>query len=269
MRGAFWRGLLLPAGLLLLWETLPRMGVVDSVLLPPFSQVAGRLGMLALSGTLWLHLGASLGRVLLGYALALGLALPLGFFLGLNERAERWVRPLVQALRPLAPPAWIPLAILWLGLGNAPAVFIIFVGTVFTLLVGTISAVRGVDRRLLQAALTLGASRRRAVLEVVFPAALPELLTLLRLGMGLAWMCVVAAEMVAVSHGLGFLILEARNTFRTDTVLAGMVVIGLLGVGLDGTCRLLERRLLRWQLGRKAHELLGSTGAFQILPQRD
>lgn len=268
-RPALLRGLFLPAGLLLLWEALSRLGVVDSVLLPPFSQVAGRLGTLALTGTLWLHLGASLGRVFLGYALAVAFALPLGFFLGLNERAEHWVRPLVQALRPLAPPAWIPLAILWLGIGNAPAVFIIFVGTAFTLLVGTISAVRGVDRRLLQAALTLGASRRRAVLEVVLPAALPELLTLLRLGMGLAWMCVVAAEMVAVSQGLGFLILEARNTFRTDTVLAGMVAIGLLGVALDGAWRLLERYLLRWQVGRRAYEMLGSAGAFQSLPQRD
>ncbi len=268
-RPASFCGLLLPAGLLLFWEALPRLGVVDPVLLPPFSQVAGRLGTLALTGTLWLHLGASLGRVLLGYSLAAAFALPLGFSLGLDERAEHWVRPLVQALRPLAPPAWIPLAILWFGIGNAPAVFIIFVGTVFTLLVGTISAVRGVDRRLLQAALTLGASRRRAVLEVVLPAALPELLTLLRLGMGLAWMCVVAAEMVAVSQGLGFLILEARNTFRTDTVLAGMVAIGLLGVALDGAWRVLERYLLRWQVGRKAHEMLGSTGAFQGLLQRD
>ncbi len=266
---AFWRGLLLPAGLLLLWEALPRLGMVDSVLLPPFSQVAERLGTLASTGILWLHLGASLGRVLLGYALAASVALPLGVFLGLNERTERWARPLVQALRPLAPPAWIPLAILWFGIGNAPAVFIIFIGTVFTLLVGTISAIRGVDRRLLQAALTLGASRRRAVLEVVLPAALPELLTLLRLGMGLAWMCVMAAEMVAVSRGLGFLILEARNTFRTDTVLAGMVAIGLLGVGLDGAWRILERRFLRWQVGRKAHEMPGSAGAFQGLPQRD
>ncbi len=266
-RSARFRGLLLPAGLLLLWEMLPRMGVVDPVLLPPFSQVAGRLGMLVLSGALWLHLGASLGRVILGYILAAAFAMPLGFFLGLDERAEHWVRPLVQALRPLAPPAWIPLAILWLGIGNAPAVFIIFVGTVFTLLVGTISAVRGVDRRLFQAALTLGASRHRAVLEVVLPAALPELLTLLRLGMGLAWMCVVAAEMVAVSQGLGFLILEARNTFRTDTVLAGMITIGLLGVALDGAWRLLERYLLRWQVGRKAHEMFGSARAFQDVLQ--
>jgi len=267
-RPAF-RQFLLPAGLLLLWEAFPRLGWVDPLLLPPFSQVAGRLGSLAFSGTLWLHLGASLGRVFLGYVLAVGLALPLGFFLGLSERAELLFRPLVQALRPLAPPAWIPLAILWFGIGNAPAVFIIFVGTVSTLLAGTISAVRGVDRRLLQAALTLGASRHRAVLMVVLPAALPELLTLLRLGMGLAWMCVMAAEMAAVSRGLGFLILEARNTFSTDTVLAGMVVIGLLGWGLDGAWRLLEGRLLRWQVGRRAYEMLGSAGAFQGLSQRD
>jgi len=262
---AGWRGLVLLAGLLSLWEVLPRLGWVDPVLLPPFSRVVVRLATLAGSGALWRHAGASLGRVLSGYGLSLAVALPLGFYLGLSERAEQFARLTVQLLRPLAPPAWIPLALLWFGIGNPPAVFIIFVGTVLTVLVGTIAAVRGVDKRLVQAALTLGAGRFRATLEVLLPAALPELLTLVRLGMGLAWMCVVAAEMVAVRQGLGFLILEARNTFSTDTVLAGMLAIGLVGLGLDLLLRLLQRRLLRWQSGRKAYELLGDPGAGQGL----
>jgi len=260
-----WRGLLVLLGLLILWEALPRLGVMDPILLPPFSRVTGRLIELLLSGSLLRHAGASVARVLLGYSLSLVVALPLGFYLGLDERAEPFSRLTVQLLRPLAPPAWIPMAILWFGIGNAPAIFIIFIGTVLTVLVGTIGAVRGVDKRLVQAALTLGADRFRAVLEVVLPAALPELFTLLRLGMGLAWMCVVAAEMVAVSQGLGYLILEARNTFSTATILAGMLAIGLLGLGFDGILRQAQGRLLRWQVGRKVHGMLGTARAGQGL----
>ncbi|MBN1484130.1 MAG: ABC transporter permease [Chloroflexia bacterium] len=252
-----WRGLLVLAGLLLLWEALPRLGWLDPVLLPPFSRVVVRLGRLLFEGSLLTHAVASVGRVLLGYLLALALALPLGFYLGLNERAEPFSRLTVQLLRPLAPPAWIPLAVLWFGIGNVPAVFIIFIGTVLTMLLGTIGAVQGVERRLVQAALTLGASRLRAVWSVVLPATLPELLTLLRMGMGLAWMCLVAAEMVAVSQGLGYLILQARNTFSTDVVLAGMLSIGLLGLAFDAALRQLQRSLLHWQGGRKVHGLLG------------
>jgi len=255
LRLARWREGVLLAGLLVCWESLPRLGWVDPILLPPFSRVAGRLISLALSGDLVQHAVASLGRVLAGYGLALAAALPLGFFLGLSEPAEQYARLAVQLLRPLSPPAWIPLAILWFGIGNAPAIFIIFVGTFLTLLTGTIAAVRGVDRRLVQAARTLGCSRRGTVVRVVLPAALPELLTLIRLGLGLAWMCVMAAEMVAVSRGLGFLMLEARNLFRTDTVLAGMLTVGSLGLLLDGLLRLVQGRLLRWQVGRKAYEM--------------
>lgn len=260
-----WRGAACLVGLTALWEVLPRLGVVDALLLPPFSAVAARLWTLLLSGALLQHIGASVGRVLLGYALALAVAMPLGLALGISERAEGWLRPLTNLLRPLAPPAWIPLAILWFGIGNAPAVFIIFIGTVLSLLLGSSAAVRGVDRRLVQAALTLGATRAQAILRVVLPAALPELLTLLRLGLGLAWMCVVAAEMVAVSRGLGYLILEARNTFHTATVLAGMMTIGLLGLGMDAALRQVQRRVLRWQAGRKVHELLGDAGNQQSL----
>ena len=261
-----WRGLLFLAGLALLWEMLPRLGWVDAVLLPPFSRVLGRIATLLLTGAMWGHIGASLGRVLLGYTLALAAALPAGFYLGLSEHAEGWVHPLVQLLRPLAPPAWVPLAILWFGIGDAPAVFVIFVGTVLTILLGTVGAVRGVDKRLVQAALTLGATRTEAVRWVVLPAALPELFTLLRMGLGLAWMCVVAAEMVAVSQGLGFLILDARNTFNTATVLAGMITIGVLGMTMDFALRQLQKRLLHWQVGRKAYGILGDPGAGQSLP---
>jgi sulfonate transport system permease protein len=260
-----WRGLVLLAAIVAFWEVLPRLGVMDPVLLPPFSKVIARMVSLLLSGSLLRHSAASVGRVLLGYMLSLVVALPLGFYLGLSERAEQFSRLTVQLLRPLAPPAWIPLAVLWFGIGNAPAVFIIFIGTVLTVLVGTIGAVRGVDKRLVQAALTLGATRLRAVREVVLPAALPELLTLLRLGMGLAWMCVVAAEMVAVSQGLGFLILEARNTFSTDVILAGMLSIGLLGLGFDVGLRQLQRYLLRWQAGKKAYGVLGDPRTSQNL----
>ena len=194
-------------------------------------------------------------RVLVGFLLAAGVALPLGIVLGLHPALERYVNLTLQVLRPLSPPAWIPLAILWFGIGNAPAVFIIFIGTVFTLLVGMAAATRGLDKRLVWAGLTLGATRHQALRHVILPALLPAIFTQLRVGLGLAWMCVIAAEMVAVRYGLGYMMIEARNLFRVEDVLVGMATVGLLGVTLDILIRWLEGRVLRWRRGMGASEL--------------
>jgi len=251
------KGAILLGLMALLWEVLPRTGMIDPVLLPPFSEVASRGVELLGSGELLRHIIASLLRVLAGFFLAAGLAIPTGIALGLSPPLEEYIDPLLQLLRPLSPPAWIPLAILWLGIGNAPAVFIIFIGTVFAMLVGTIAATKGIDKRLVKAGFTLGATWQEAILLIVIPSLLPEVFTQLRVGLGLAWMCVIAAEMVAVHGGLGYMMIEARNLFRTEDVLVGMITVGVLGLGLDLLLRSLEGRFLKWRRGRSARELFG------------
>ena len=241
--------------LCLTWEAASRLGIIDPVLLPPLSRVLVRAFELLLSGRLIVQAGASLARVFLGFLLAAGVALPAGILLGLNPSLEDYVNLTLQVLRPLSPPAWIPLAILWFGIGNAPAIFIIFIGTVFTLLIGMTAATRGLDKRLMWAGFTLGATRRQVLRYVILPALLPAILTQLRVGLGLAWMCVIAAEMVAVRYGLGYMMIEGRNLFRVEDVLVGMATVGILGEALDAVLRGLERRLLRWRRGTGAGEL--------------
>jgi ABC-type nitrate/sulfonate/bicarbonate transport system permease component len=241
--------------LCLIWEAASRLRIVDPVLLPPLSRVVQRALRLLLSGRLIVQACASLARVFMGFLLAAGVALPAGVFLGLNAAAESYVNLTLQVLRPLSPPAWIPLAILWFGIGNAPAVFIIFIGTVFTLLIGMTAATQALDRRLMWAGFTLGATRGQVLRFVILPALLPAILTQLRVGLGLAWMSVIAAEMVAVRFGLGYMMIEGRNLFRVEDVLVGMATVGVLGQALDAILRWVESRLLRWRRGTNAGEL--------------
>jgi len=152
------------------------------------------------------------------------------------------------------------LAILWFGIGDAPAIFIIFIGTVFAILLGILSATRGVNKELVKVGLTLGATPFQAVLHIVLPSLMPAIFAQLRIGLALAWMCVIASEMVAVESGIGFMMIEARNLFRTEDVLVGMVTVGLLGFGMDGVFRTLQGRILKWRRGLGAHEFFAGLG---------
>ena len=242
-----WRRWVLFILVALLWEGVSRLALIDPLLLPPLTRVLARGGSLLASGRLLGDLAASAWRVLLGFAAATTLAMPLGIAMGLYPALEQLTEGLLSALRPLSPPAWIPLAILWFGIGNAPAIFIIVIGTFFSLVVGTAAATRAVDPQLVKAALTLGATRWQSIRFVVLPSLLPALLTQMRVGLGLAWMCVIAAEMVAVRWGLGFLMIEARNLFRTDDVIVGMMTIGVVGLATDALLSRVERVACRWR----------------------
>jgi NitT/TauT family transport system permease protein len=191
---------------------------------------------------------ASLFRVTWGYLLATLLAVPLGIAIGLSRRAETALNPLIQILRPISALAWIPVAILWFGVGDVSAIFLIFVAAFFSLLVTVVQAVHNVELVHFNAARNFGLDRRRLVGRVLLPAILPQLIVGLRLALGIAWLVVVAAEMIAVSSGLGFLIVDARNAGnRYDLVVAGMVMIGLVGLLLDILMRRLERLpSVRW-----------------------
>ena len=224
----------------------------ESVIFPtPWAVLTGTLE-LAEDGTLWEHISASLLRVGAGFGLALLVAIPLGLWMGWVAGAYRTFNPIFQMLRPISPIAWIPLAILWFGVGNLSPIFLIFIASVFPMIVQTTSGVHTIERRYLRAAANFGVSRAVLFRQVVIPAVLPEIIVGMRIGIGVAWLVVVAAEMIALRSGLGYLIMDSRNAGnRYDLVIASMIIIGLIGLLLDGATRLLERlKLVKWRYVR-------------------
>jgi len=226
--------------------------VTRSVIFPTPLQVVTGLWELAEDGSLWADIGASLSRVAAGFLLAVVFAIPLGLWMGWVRGAYSTLNPIFQMLRPISPIAWIPIAILWFGVGNVSPVFLIFISSVFPMIVQTTAGVHAIERRYLRAAENFGVSRYTLFKQVVIPAVLPQIIVGMRIGLGVAWLVVVAAEMIALHSGLGYLIIDSRNAGnRYDLVIAGMIVIGLIGLMLDGAMRLLEaHKLVRWRYAR-------------------
>jgi len=224
----------------------------ESAIFPTPWQVLTGAWELAQDGSLWEHIGASLFRVGAGFGLALLLAVPLGLWMGWVAGAYRTLNPIFQMLRPISPIAWIPLAILWFGVGDLSPIFLIFIASVFPMIVQTTAGVHTIERRYLRAAANFGVSRSVLFRQVVIPAVLPEIIVGMRIGIGVAWLVVVAAEMIALRSGLGYMIMDSRNAGnRYDLVIAGMILIGLIGLLLDGATRLLERlKIVKWRYFR-------------------
>jgi NitT/TauT family transport system permease protein len=224
----------------------------DSAIFPTPWQVVTGAWELAQDGTLWGHIEASLLRVGTGFGLAFLVAIPLGLWMGWVGGAFRTLNPIFQMLRPISPIAWIPIAILWFGVGDLSPIFLIFISSVFPMIVQTTAGVRTIDRRYLRAAANFGVSRWVLFGRVVIPAVLPEIIVGMRIGIGVAWLVVVAAEMIALRSGLGYLIMDSRNAGnRYDLVIASMIIIGMIGLLLDGTTRLLERlKTVKWRYVR-------------------
>ena len=218
----------------------------------PWQVVTGTVELIE-DGTLWEHIGASLLRVSTGFLLAVAIAVPLGLWMGWVRGAFKTLNPIFQMLRPISPIAWIPIAILWFGVGNASPIYLIFISSVFPMIVQTTSGVHTIEKRYLWAAENFGVSRSTLFSQVVIPAVLPQIIVGMRIGLGVAWLVVVAAEMIALHSGLGYLIIDSRNAGnRYDLVIAGMIIIGLIGLMLDGVMRLLEGiPSVRW---RYAHQ---------------
>jgi NitT/TauT family transport system permease protein len=217
----------------------------------PWAVVTGTLELLK-DGTLWRHIGASLLRVGAGFGLAVCVALPLGLWMGWVAGAYRTLNPIFQILRPISPIAWIPIAILWFGVGDASPIYLIFISSVFPMVVQTTAGVHTIEKRYLRAAENFGVSRHTLFRQVVIPAVLPQIIVGMRIGLGVAWLVVVAAEMIALHSGLGYMIMDSRNAGnRYDLVIAGMIIIGLIGLSLDTTMRILEGT--RWARWRYAH----------------
>jgi NitT/TauT family transport system permease protein len=228
------------------------IAITHSVIFPtPWKVVTGTFELLK-DGTLWEHIGASLMRVGIGFVLAVCVAVPLGLWMGWVPRTYNTLNPIFQILRPISPIAWIPIAILWFGVGNASPIYLIFISSVFPMVVQTTVGVHTIEKRYLRAAENFGVSRYTLFSHVVIPAVLPQVVVGMRIGLGVAWLVVVAAEMIALRSGLGYMIMDARNAGnRYDLVVAGMIIIGLIGLSLDGLMRMLEG--IRWVRWRYAH----------------
>ena len=219
--------------LISLWEATIRLSGWSEQVFPGPIIVFNAFLELVSNGTLFKHSVASLYRVSVGFYLAAILGVPLGIWLGLHRVSNSMVNPIVQFLRPISPLAWIPLAMLWFGIGDNPAIFLIFLSSFFSLIVASTIAVHSINPIYFQVAANFNFTRRELITKVVVPAIIPNVVTALRLTIAVAWLVVVAAEMIAVQSGLGYLILDSRNALRMDYVMVGMIVIGIIGLLLD------------------------------------
>ena len=233
--------------LVIVWWAV--VAATASVVFPTPWQVVTGTAELVRDGTLFEHIFASLFRVGVGFGLAVLVAVPLGLWMGWVKGAYVTLNPLFQMLRPISPIAWIPIAILWFGVGNVSPIFLIFLASVFPMVVQTTVGVHTIEKRYLRAAANFGVPRSVLFRQVVIPAVLPQIIVGMRIGLGVAWLVVVAAEMIALRSGLGYLIIDSRNAGnRYDLVIAGMIIIGLIGLLLDGLMRMLEGlNMVRWR----------------------
>jgi len=236
--------------LIALWWTA--VAASGTIIIPSPWKVALGIAELAQQGTLLDHVAASLFRVGTGYLLAAALAIPLGILMGWFNGLFIALNPLTQILRPISPIAWIPLAIIWFGVGNLAPIFLIFLSSFFPMALETTAGVHTIERQYIRAAENFGVSGLALFRQVVIPAALPQIIVGMRISLGVAWLVVVAAEMIALRSGLGYLIIDSRNAGnRYDLVVAGMLIIGVIGLLLDIAVRRLERlKEVRWKYAR-------------------
>ncbi|MBW1779760.1 MAG: ABC transporter permease [Deltaproteobacteria bacterium] len=231
---------------ILLWEAVCRMGLIEPIFLPSPSQVLSRAVRMLEQGALFEHILASGRRVMVGFIFAGMLAIPFGIFLGTSPLFMAIFDPIISLLRPLPSMSWIPLSLLWLGITETQKYSIVFMGSFAPSLLYVIEATKNVDPVLIRAAQNLGAGRKDLIKEVILPGALPQIIAGLKVMLGIAWTCVIAAELVAARNGLGFMIMNGKEYFQTDTVLLGMVLISLTVMVIDLVFRAFERRILPW-----------------------
>lgn len=232
---------------LAVWELICRAGWIDPIFLPPPSAVFAKAMGMAGEGTLIGNVLASGRRVMIGFLAATAVAIPLGIILGTSTYARAAFDPILSFLRPLPSMSWIPLSLLWFGITETQKYSIVFMGTFAPALVYVIEATRNVDPLLIRAAQNLGANRWQVMKEVILPGSLPQILSGMKVILGLAWTCVISAELVAAREGLGFLIMNGKEFFQTEVVVLGMLLISITVLVTDFVFRVLENRVLRWQ----------------------
>lgn len=240
------RRLIVPIGLLVLWQIVTALGVFDRSQMPgPLSVVTAGWQMLA-TNLIWSHIGISLWRVLSGFAIGGVLAVLTGLAVGLSRKVEDLLAPTLHAFRAIPSLAWVPLLILWMGIDEGSKVTLIAIGAFFPIYTNLAAAIRQIDRKLIEVGYAYGLRGTALARTVLLPAALPGLLTGLRIGLAQGWLFLVAAELIAASRGLGFLLIDSQNTGRTDVILLSITLLALLGKATDWLLHQIERRLLRW-----------------------
>lgn len=226
--------MILPVSVIIIWAILTTFtGLIPSYFLPSPSEVLQSFETLLMNGQLVQDTSLTLMRVILGLTVSALVGIPLGILMGWSDTVKDFSSLMVGILRPIPPIAWIPFAILWFGVGLESAIFIIFVGSVFPILINTMDGVKRVDKVLLESAYTLGASNRQVLQKVAVPASLPSIVTGLKVGVGVGLMCTVAAEMIGSNSGLGYLIFTSTSMLDTGSAIVGMLTIGVIGLGAD------------------------------------
>lgn len=242
-----WKRILLPCILLAIWHGVTVSGMVKPILLPSPAQVLDAFVAMLSTGELVTHLGTSMIRVVEGFFLAALLGVGLGLGLGIFPLMFELMDGLIQLLRPIPPIAWLPLAILWFGIEEGSKIFIIVIGAFFPIFINVLDGIRQTDHKFVELSQVLEVPRRKFITKVVFPGALPFIISGLRVGLGYAWMCVVAAELSAGMKGIGYMLTDARALAQTDRVLVGMLAIGVVGKIMDSLLRVIEQRVIRWK----------------------
>ncbi len=236
--------------LVAVWWAVTALGLIEPLFLPPPSAVLQKGWLLVTTGymesTLWQHLGASLGRIGLALLIAVLTAIPVGIAIGRNRIAQGILDPLIEFYRPIPPLAYLPLIVIWCGIGELSKVLLIYLAIFAPIAIATATGVRTVDPAKLRAAQSLGASRSQLIRHVILPSALPDILTGVRIGLGVGWSTLVAAELIAATSGLGFMVQSAAQFLVTDVVILGILVIAVIAFALEMSLRALQRRLVPW-----------------------
>ncbi|MDU9026387.1 taurine ABC transporter permease TauC [Pseudomonas mediterranea] len=236
--------------LLVLWWVVTASGLVEPLFLPSPSAVLQKGWLLATSGymdaTLWQHLGASLGRIGLGLLLAVLTAVPVGIAIGSSRIARGVLDPLIEFYRPIPPLAYLPLIVIWCGIGELSKVLLIYLAIFAPIAIATATGVRTVDPAKVRAAQSLGATPAQLIRHVILPSALPDILTGIRIGLGVGWSTLVAAELIAATSGLGFMVQSAAQFLVTDVVVLGILVIALIAFAMEMSLRAVQRKLVPW-----------------------
>lgn len=240
-------GSILPVVLLIAWELAAKAGLLAPHLLPAPSVILEKIISMYRDGSLFGHVSITLTRVFLGFAIGTGAAVVIGAVVGYAKTAEQLLDPLFQAVRSIPSLAWVPLFILWMGIGEPSKISLIAVGVFFPVYLNIVAGIQGVDRKLIEVGKIYQLSPFQLTKRIILPAALPSFITGMRSGLGLGWMFVVAAELMGASEGLGYLLVVGQNTYSPDTVIASILLFAVLGKVTDSILKWIEYRSLKWQ----------------------
>lgn len=242
----FFTALIIPIAILIIWEYMSKIGYIKALILPSPSSIFNAYIDLIKSGRLFANLWISISRVVQGYTVGALLGVIIGISIGIFKKIEIAFSIIIGFLRPIPIIAWMPVLILWMGIDEGSKIAVIAIGSFWPILINVISGIKSVDKKYLEVADVFEKNKIQILLNIIIPSALPFIFTGLRIGVGMAWMCVVGAELIASASGIGYLIMSSREMLQSDIMFAGVFSIGLIGLLIDNGLSLIEKRLLKW-----------------------